>query len=484
MSYDLADTIAAIATADGGAARGIVRVSGPRAVEVVGHCFTATDGRPLGDYRWPTAVAGQVALTLDGDAPRRWTSDLFLWPTDRSYTRQPVAELHTLGSPPLLRELLATLCRCGARLAEPGEFTLRAFLAGRIDLTQAEAVLGVIDSEGADELQTALGQLAGGLAKPLQQLREELLHLLAEIEAGLDFVEEDIEFISATELAARLQTALTELRAVTAQLNTRNVNADSYQVVLAGPPNAGKSSLFNAMTERFAAAATPGATVAASAIVSAERGTTRDYLTAAIDMGGASCTLVDTAGVDSSSTMSTSDSARKRRVAEINAAAQALSGEVRKRATLRALCVDASSIDIADLVLEVACDLIVLTKADRLSGPPRQSGSTADVPVVVTSSLTGKGLEELRDTIRDLLASTNRQERGAMVAATADRCRDSLRAADASLACALAIAGCEGGNELVAAELRSALAELGKVVGAVYTDDILDRIFSSFCIGK
>ena len=134
-------------------------------------------------------------------------------------------------------------------MAEPGEFTLRAFLAGRLDLTQAEAVLGVIDARGAGELDAALAQLAGGLARPLHQLREELLQILAELEAGLDFVEEDIEFISASEMQERLQSAIHLLNEVEQQMASRHVARDAPRIVLVGPPNVGKSSLFNALVK-------------------------------------------------------------------------------------------------------------------------------------------------------------------------------------------------------------------------------------------
>ena len=354
------------------------------------------------------------------------------------------------------------------------------FLAGRIDLTQAEAVLGVIDAEQADQLRTALGQLAGGLAKPLHQLREELLHLLAEIEAGLDFVEEDIEFISAAELRARLQAIGAELHDVAAQLNSRSVETAAVQLVLIGPPNAGKSSLFNAMIRRFAAANA----AETSAIVSAERGTTRDYLTATIDLGVSYCTLIDTAGIESSPVLITTDEASQKRSAEISVAAQNLSGEVRRQATLRALCVDVSLAELGAALGDIDCDLLVLTQADRTAVRDVARHRDARVPVVVTSSVTGDGLEEFRTAIRDLLSAAAQPNRGAAVAATAERCRESLCAAESALGRATEMAETQTENELIAAELRGALTELGKVVGAVYTDDILDRIFSSFCIGK
>jgi tRNA modification GTPase len=484
MSYQLDDTIAAIATAADGAARGMVRVSGPRTVDSVALCFTAADGRSLDRIQQAAVVIGSVSLAFDGRTPRQLPCDLFLWPTDRSYTRQPVAEIHTLGSPPLLRALLATLCQAGVRLAEPGEFTLRAFLAGRIDLTQAEAVLGVIDARQADQLQTALGQLAGGLAKPLQRLREELLYLLAEIEAGLDFVEEDIEFISSAELAARLREIAASLHGIGVQLDSRSSCGAAHQVALIGLPNAGKSSLFNAMTRRFAAAMAPSAGIAPSAIVSTERGTTRDYLVTSIDLAGTICSLIDTAGFESSPAAIRISSGSAQRAAEISAVAQTLSREVRQQATLRVLCVDVATVESGTFADDVVCDLLVLTKADRAASPMVPRRHTTTVPVVVSSSITGQGLDELRDVIRGLLLAASRSDPGIAVAATADRCRDSLRAAALSLAQAIEITETQNGNELVAAELRAGLAELGKVVGAVYTDDILDRIFSTFCIGK
>ncbi|MEX2092038.1 MAG: GTPase [Pirellulales bacterium] len=475
MSYDPLDTIAAIATADGGAARGMVRVSGPATAEIVTRCFTKGvrtlfDAEISSDPFSAAVAQGSIELVLDDSTPRPLPCDLFFWPTNRSYTREPVAEFHTLGSPPLLRAVLEAVCRAGARLAEPGEFTLRAFLAGRFDLTQAEAVLGVIDAHGTHELHAAVEQLAGNLARPLQRLRDELLTLLAELEAGLDFVEEDIEFISDGDLTARLQTAAAELAAVADQMSSRHTTDAASQVVLLGPPNAGKSSLFNALVNRFGAAERS----TASAIVSEIRGTTRDYLTAAINFAGNRCELVDTAGI-----VSELDD-----LSPIAAAAQNLMAERRVQSLVRLLCVDATcaeaiaQLDRSDSMPEA--ELIVFTKTDLAPPPDPQS----HLPAVATSSVTGRGLDELACAIAAILSTATTESRRSCVAATADRCRDSVRLADAAVARAAEIAATRGGDELVAAEIHVALAELGKVVGAVYTDDLLDRIFKTFCIGK
>src|SRR5687767_3427034 len=164
QSLDLADTIAAIASAPGGALRGIVRLSGPRVVPIIGLVFKPDQPQPLAMITAPSLVRGR--MTLPRDLPP-CPATLYLWPNDRSYTRQPSAELHLPGSHPLLEAALEMVCQAGARLAQPGEFTLRAFLAGRLDLTQAEAVLGVIDARSQSELTASLAQLAGGLAQPL-----------------------------------------------------------------------------------------------------------------------------------------------------------------------------------------------------------------------------------------------------------------------------------------------------------------------------
>jgi len=284
--YHLDDTICAIATAPGGAARGVVRISGVGVRTCLEHCFTSAT-----DPDWPTAGhAAALPGTLQVEPlSTALPCDLYYWPTAKSYTREPAAELHTIGSPPLLQAVLRSVCAAGARLAEPGEFTLRAFLGGRLDLTQAEAVLGVIDASGGEQLEVALAQLAGGVAQPLGLLRDDLLDLLAELEAGLDFVEEDISFIAADELGKRLADAGEAVGRVAAQMSQRLRANDLPRVVLIGEPNVGKSSLFNALAR--------GAQVE-SALVSGSAGTTRDYLTAVIDLDGIGCELVDTAGVD------------------------------------------------------------------------------------------------------------------------------------------------------------------------------------------
>ena len=352
-----------------------------------------------------------------------------------------------------------------------------------MDLTQAEAVLGVIDADSPAELNDALAQLAGGMARPLHQLRDDLLQLLAELEAGLDFVDEDIEFIGQEKILARLQSAEQLLAGVGERLRSRRAFRPAKQVVLCGPPNVGKSSLFNAIVKRFGWSDGDDAPRPTSAIVSPHQGTTRDYLTATISLDGVACELVDTAGVDGHDDTTTVDDS-------IGTAAQAAAGERRNRAAIRAICIAAPAV--ASLgtqpELELAdigdCEVVVWTKCDLGAARLQSLQVPAGVPVVSTSSLTGAGIDDLGRRLRTLLTCDAPRQSAGVVAATAERCDESVRFAAGALATAAEMVRQNAGDELVAAELRVALDELGKVVGAVYTDDLLDRIFRTFCIGK
>ena len=215
--FDSADTIAAIASPPGFGFRGIVRLSGPEALAIARARFTPTPDRPEpDDVR--RAVRREGRLQVDGLRPELPAS-LLLWPGTRTYTGQPLAEIHTVGSPPVLQLVLAQALKAGARLAEPGEFTLRAFLSGRIDLTRAEAVLGVIEASTPSQLTAALNQLAGGLARPVATLRDRLLDILAHLEANLDFVDEpDVDPLARSELARSLAEGSHELVALAERL--------------------------------------------------------------------------------------------------------------------------------------------------------------------------------------------------------------------------------------------------------------------------
>ena len=469
----LDDTIVAVASPPGGAARGIVRLSGPQAQAIVDRLVSQTSQavtcpppqppsreRERGacfNTRAEPCVA-TVELQLDSVASSL-PADLYLWPAGRSYTGQAAAEIHTFGSPPLLDALVQELCRGGARLAEPGEFTLRAFLTGRLDLTQAEAVLGVIEADDRRQLDAALRQLAGGLAAPLARLRAALVELLADIEAGLDFAEEDIRFITAEEIDRRLQAAEADVARLLETMTGRTASRAAVRAVLTGRPNAGKSSLFNVLVGR------------AGAIVSEQAGTTRDYLVAQLDLDGMAIELIDTPGHNTHTNAAD----------ELAQAGQAVAASQAVAADVRIVCLDGSRPpDVWDTEQLArpsdALRIVVSMKCDLAGTFP----SSADC--LRTSSQTGEGLDALRIALR--AAAVAAQGSGDAVVATAVRCHEALRRAQAALVHARSANATEQGEEIVAEEMRRALDELGRIVGAVYTEDLLQDIFSRFCVGK
>jgi tRNA modification GTPase len=469
-SLQIDDTIAALASAPGPAARGIVRISGEDVHRVLSALFAPEDADAWRSPRRARRHPGEMTLP-DLHLPLR--VDVLLWPTSRSYTGQPLAEIHTIGSPPLLEAILSALFAEGVRPARRGEFTLRAFLAGRIDLLQAEAVLGVIDATDQQQLSVALGQLGGGLSDRIADLHEQLLLHLADLEAGLDFVEEDIEFVSREELSRRLTGGEAFVQQLVDQSQRRLQSTGRRRVVLAGLPNAGKSTLFNALVgdER--------------AIVSHFAGTTRDYISAPLTWDGLTIELIDTAGWDRVS-------------AGISRSADELRQQQWDRADLVVWC---SARDMTaddqqqDRALRQALGerhppLVVTTKGDCGPAPLARrdrARSEADGPAdcgdtCVVSATTGEGLDTLRAAIRHRLQSSEADSE--VLGSTAARCRESLSGALAALQQARRAAEAGLGDELIALELRESIDHLGKIAGRVYTDDVLDRIFSRFCIGK
>ncbi|MEN0111840.1 MAG: GTPase, partial [Planctomycetota bacterium] len=337
--------------------------------------------------------------------------------------------------------------------AEPGEFTLRALLAGRLDLTQAEAVLGVIDAGDRESLDAALGRMAGGLSAPLHALRAELLSLLADLEAGLDFVEEeDVRFVEAEELLRRLAYAEDSIAAAAKQAAGRDAADRLPRVAIVGPPNVGKSRLFNALTERL------GVGEATPSLVADAAGVTRDPVEAELLVGGVRFLLVDTAGDDAAAAIDA-----------IDAAARASATAERDAADLVLRCAPAPTVGdtsaLGDGVFAVA------TMADRVERNAIPTGWLA------TSAATGEGLDDLAAAIGAGLRASDSPSAG-----VADHTRTGLALAADALARAVEAAPL--GDELVALELRAALDAVGRVVGEVVTDEVLGEVFGRFCIGK
>jgi tRNA modification GTPase len=512
VQFETDSTICAIATGREGALRGAIRISGPNTREVLGELF------PSLSSEWnQTQKARRFESELQTDGLGVIQVAVFYWPGVRSYTGQPSAELHLIGAPVILEQVQGMVLAAGARTAQPGEFTLRAFLAGRMDLTQCEAVLGVIHAQGERAFQVALQQLAGGLATPLKQLRRGLIELLADLEAGLDFVDEDIEFVDRGEVIRRLVQAETEVNSLVEQIEHRRGQSVEFQVVLVGVPNAGKSSLVNAIAKKSVS------------IISDEPGTTRDYVRTRLEIGSALLDLLDTAGLESldtaglgsldtaelgsldtaelgsldtarldkqdkqSPTDATSSSAAV--TSTPRAIAQEKTWEQLNEADLIILCVPLdqadSSVGLDQARLQQALHgkrvWGVRTKLDCWSDSVEAIHNLAwPIPVERTfclSSVDRRGIDELMQGLEQAVGEW-REESIDVVPMTGVRCREALVRGLESLRLAKEAAVESVGEEIIAGELRVALDELGQVAGTVANNDILDALFSRFCIGK
>ncbi len=438
MSFHLDDTIVAQSSAPGRGGRAIVRLSGPTALEIAEIVFHSPT-EILRDQRH--IYSGFLAL---GGVSSPVSAELYLFPGPRSITGQTVVEIHMLASPPLVDRLLNDLLTAGARTAQPGEFTLRGFLAGKLDLPKAEAVLATIEANDRNELQSSLQQLAGGVSRPLDGLREDLLNLLADFEAGMDFADEDLQFVAKPQVLIRLTKAMAQVTLVQKQMRERSISGRPFRAALVGPPNAGKSCLFNAIT-------------GSNALVSPVPGTTRDYLVARLDLDGMAVELIDTAGL-----RETDDDVEK--------AAHSVGRDAITRVDLILLC--RTGTDEPKFPVTTLAEVIpVATKVDLV--PPILN-------VLATSAVRGDGIEAVKQLLTSKAKA--RSNRGLAPSLTrcghhVEKCLDHLRKAHHSVLF-------DDPAEIAALDLRAALDQLGEMTGAVYTEDLLGRVFSRFCVGK
>lgn len=451
---DWEDTIVGPATFSGAGARMILRLSGPAAHSVV--ASTLSGAWPL---PWKHTVQ-PVTVRIPG-WNREVAAELYTWPAGRSYTGQPAIELHLPPCSPLATALQSEWTQRGVRLAKPGEFTLRAFIAGKLDLAEAEGVLGLIHADTIDELREAIDQRAGGISRPVAELRSELLNLLADLEAGLDFVDEDITFISAEQLETRLQAANRQLQSLLEDLQSRSLEAHPPRIVLVGPPNAGKSSLLNLLAGE------------STAIVSPMAGTTRDVVNCQLKLGDRLVEWVDTAGWEDPE-------------GEIMQQAADLRATIVRGADLVIWCVPADADADADLQptnikteapapawLDGVPLLRLQTKSDLRPGVP----SFTEIAVSIFDP---QSIEVFKMAVAEKLDQAGAKG----FRSISERCRTGLALATDSLRHAHDLSAQDAGQEYVAVAVREALDHLGEIVGAVYTNDLLDRIFSRFCIGK
>ena len=444
------DTIVAIATPPGRGGIGVVRISGPNALTIASALLALE--RPL-EPRHATFARtrrDQVVATC--------------FPAPHSYTGNDVVEISAHGSPIVLRQIVEDATALGARLAEPGEFTLRAFLNGRIDLVQAEAVADLIDAATPLQARAAFDQLEGTLTSRIAAIDADLFDLTAKLEASLDFPDEGYHFVDAGEAASSVRQIEAAIASLLCEAKRGRLIRDGARVAIAGRPNVGKSSLFNALLR------------AGRAIVTPIPGTTRDLVTEKADVEGLELELVDTAGV-------------RHTIDEVEREGVSRARQARATADLVLVVVDASlplTNDDFDLLRDTAGmpRVIVSHKTDL---PAAWTPADLDIPSITVSSKTGGGLDILRReiratleggnpaTVRDTAAVTNVRH-----AVLLERARDAMRRA----ADALEAPGGPVAEEFVLTDLHEARAALEEVTGKRTSDDLLRHIFSRFCIGK
>jgi tRNA modification GTPase len=460
--WNIDDLIVAAATPAGGGYRAIVRMAGPNLGTVLPRLIRPQDGGRLPGFGMPPGLILAMLADPLAAAWGRLPLEMVWWPGPSGPLGGPLAEIQLPASGPLVDAFVAEACRQGARLARGGEFSLRSFLAGRLDLIQAEAVLAVVEARTPDQLSAALDRMAGGVGGRLQQARESLLDILADIEAIIDFSDEhgpdaipiDAR-VSWQRIGQQLRAVGDELDATSAGLAARDtvVSGRLPRVVLAGRPNIGKSSLFNALVGRSAA------------LIADASGTTRDWIEVRLEQDGVAWMLVDLAGLDE-------DPA-------VGGAAAGVARDEILRADLVVACHDPSAPRFE--IASAAARIDVVTRCDRADGKmPPQAGLRN---VIETSSLTGTGVDVLRTAIGSAVAGLP----GQGIAATL-RMRVGLDAACVAVseACrhAETAAGADPDEAVVASLLHRAAASIGEITGREMGNDLLDRIFSRHCIGK
>jgi len=454
------DTIAAIATPVGEGSVAIVRVSGPRAESLAQAVFhpsaTANNGLQShrlhhGTIRTPGSneVLDEVLITL--------------MRSPRSYTGEDVVEVHCHGGPFVARRILELVLSCGARHAEAGEFTKRAFLNGRLDLTQAEAIADLIRARTDKSLRLAAGQVQGKLSSWVGELRTELLEILVQVEAAIDFPEEDIELLKRQELTQKAEALTNKISIIIGTYDWGKLFREGASVCIAGRPNVGKSSLLNALLGEN------------RAIVNASPGTTRDFIEESLNLGGLPLILWDTAGIRDSEE-------------EVEQLGIQLSLERIKESHAVMIILDGSeNITDEDLyIIDTAGNkkgLVVINKSDL---PQKidlhEIGSlVSGRDVVSVSAKLGSGIDKLKLHLRSVLLGENPESE---IVVTNLRHKSALSRAGKSLAEALAGFHNRVPPEMVAVDLNEAKQAIEEIIGIVTNDDILDQIFSQFCIGK
>ena len=458
------DTIAAISTPPGRGGIGIVRLSGPQAATIAAELV-----RPHQPLEHARARLADVLDPADADGPRIDEALATFFAAPNSYTAEDLIEIAAHGSPVVLEILLRRALELGARLAQPGEFTQRAFLAGRLDLTQAEAVRDLIDAQTLTQARQAASQMGGALSRRAAPAKQSLVELIALLEAGIDFAEDDIDVTPQAEIARRIEQIMPPLVALEASFARGRIVHDGLTMAIVGRPNVGKSSLFNRLVERD------------RAIVTASPGTTRDLVSERISIGGIPIELVDTAGFREGSGQLLEEAERL----GIRRSHEALAD-----AALVLIVLDATQpLNDEDRRLLTAVDgrpaIVALNKSDllrdRSDGAAGGQSALTGLVALSTSAVTGEGIAALREQVLSLATGGAAAEPGML---TNIRQHQAVTTAISALADAAKANAGAIPHEMILLDLYRALWALDSLTGQTTSDDILNLIFSTFCIGK
>ena len=469
MSDTATDTIAAISTPPGRGGIGIVRLSGPQAASIASQLV-----RPHQPLEHSRARLADVLDAEDTPAARAHSARIdealvTFFAAPNSYTAEDLVEIAAHGSPVVLELLLRRALDCGARLAEPGEFTQRAFLAGRLDLTQAEAVRDLIDAQTLTQARQAASQLGGALSHRVAPVKQSLVELIALLEAGIDFAEDDIDVTPQAEIARRIGELTPPLAALEASFARGRIVHDGLTLAIVGRPNVGKSSLFNRLVERD------------RAIVTASPGTTRDLVTERISLGGIPIELVDTAGLRE---------VAREALEEAEQLGIRRSHEALADAALVLIVLDATQPVNKDerrllAAVEGRPAIVAINKSDLVKSETAAAhaaeSSLRRFPSLSTSALTGEGIGALRDRILSLATGGAAAEPGML---TNLRQHQAVTTALAALTDAAKANAGGIPHEMILLDLYRGLWALDSLTGQTTPDDILNLIFSTFCIGK
>ncbi len=445
----LQDTIVAVSTPPGRGAIGIVRLSGPDSVPIARALITLKN-----ELQPRVSTLGEL-LDDEGHTVDEVVVTYFAGP--RSYTAEDVIEISCHGAPVILRHCLDRAVREGARLAEPGEFTLRAFLNGRIDLPQAEAVRDLIDATTLYQARVAARQTQGALARRIGPIKAQLLELIALLEAGIDFAEDDISVAPDSEILRRLDPIIEQTEALARSFRYGNLVRTGFSLAIVGPPNAGKSSLFNRLLQQD------------RAIVTEIPGTTRDLVSETIDFAGIPVRLIDTAGIR--------DAGERIERMGIERSLQAMADADLTLVILDgALPRSAEDNDLIANAAEQGRSIVVANKCDLPEFMERCGEYSA-------SALTGEGIDRLRDTVLGVLLPEGARElQDGFI--TSVRHENLLRETENILKKAHQAVLNSIPHEFLLSDLYCALQPIDAITGATTADDILNKIFTTFCIGK